>query len=302
MACRISIRESYDDPLVIIDENKNSVSGPLKVLFAAAGGLREKFSDRKPWNPPMQTSVSLTKNDKSCTSSHSFMTDSTGLGQKTRGAAAHFVLATLPGSSGMFMPAEKCTVVILSDTLRHIVAGTAARTMAQAFIHPIDTIKTRMQAMRAPKATPKLQRWRTSTKQHPVDVYMGRRRVMHFRNWLVKGPKDVYLGLTGAVLGTIPTAFLYFWAYEWTKNKLEARKQSQAVTHILSASAGAILSALIRVPTDTLKHRVQAYVLPNVWQGAKLLVKKEGFAGLYSGFMPTLLRDVPELALQVCHK
>jgi hypothetical protein len=37
-------------------------------------------------------------------------------------------------------------------------------------------------------------------------------------------------------------------------------------------------------------------------QGAKLLVKKEGFAGLYSGFMPTLLRDVPELTLQVCHK
>ena len=29
--------------------------------------------------------------------------------------------------------------------VRHILAGTAARTMAQAFIHPIDTVKTRLQ-------------------------------------------------------------------------------------------------------------------------------------------------------------
>ena len=30
--------------------------------------------------------------------------------------------------------------------VRHIIAGTAARTMAQCFIHPIDTVKTRLQA------------------------------------------------------------------------------------------------------------------------------------------------------------
>ena len=31
--------------------------------------------------------------------------------------------------------------------VRHIIAGTAARTMAQAFIHPIDTVKTRLQVL-----------------------------------------------------------------------------------------------------------------------------------------------------------
>ena len=40
----------------------------------------------------------------------------------------------------------------------------------------------------------------------------------------------------------------------------------QAVTHLASASAGAILSAFVRVPTDTLKHRVQAYLIPDVWR------------------------------------
>lgn len=35
----------------------------------------------------------------------------------------------------------------LLPQVRHIIAGTAARTMAQAFIHPIDTVKTRLQVV-----------------------------------------------------------------------------------------------------------------------------------------------------------
>lgn len=81
----------------------------------------------------------------------------------------------------------------------------------------------------------------------------------------VQGPKDVYRGLTGAVLGTIPTAILYFTTYEWCKARLEARKAPSAVTHLASASAGAVMSAFIRVPTDTIKHRVQAYMETNVF-------------------------------------
>ncbi len=45
----------------------------------------------------------------------------------------------------------------------------------------------------------------------------------------------------------------------------------QAVTHLLSASAGAVVSAFVRVPTDTLKHRVQAYVLPDVFRVRAML-------------------------------
>ena len=81
----------------------------------------------------------------------------------------------------------------------------------------------------------------------------------------VQGPKDVYRGLSGAVLGTIPTAVLYFTTYEWCKAQLEARKAPSAVTHLASASAGAVMSAFIRVPTDTIKHRVQAYMETNVF-------------------------------------
>ena len=34
-------------------------------------------------------------------------------------------------------------------------------------------------------------------------------------------------------------------------------------------------------------------------QGARSIVANEGMGGLYSGLLPTLLRDVPEIAIQV---
>lgn len=70
------------------------------------------------------------------------------------------------------------------------------------------------------------------------------------------------------------------------------------LAHFISGSVGAVVSCVIRVPTDTIRHRVQAYVHPNVFQSATTIVRTEGVRGLYAGFLPTLLRDVPELALQ----
>ena len=51
----------------------------------------------------------------------------------------------------------------------------------------------------------------------------------------LQGPKDIYLGMTGALLGTIPTAFLYFSTYEWCKERLTAKGHSQ-VTAFCAAS------------------------------------------------------------------
>ena len=42
-----------------------------------------------------------------------------------------------------------------------------------------------------------------------------------------QGPRDIYLGISGAILGTIPTAFLYFTTYEWCKERLADRGHSQ---------------------------------------------------------------------------
>ncbi len=46
--------------------------------------------------------------------------------------------------------------------------------------------------------------------------------------------------------------------------------RTSAATHLGSASVGACMSALVRVPTDTLKHRVQAYLHHDIFDAVRL--------------------------------
>ena len=77
---------------------------------------------------------------------------------------------------------------------------------------------------------------------------------------------SLWLPALGAILGTIPVALVYFSTYEACKGFLESRGTSGATVHLASASAGAVASAFVRVPTDILRHRVQAYYIPNIFQ------------------------------------
>lgn len=83
-----------------------------------------------------------------------------------------------------------------------------------------------------------------------------------------------------------------------TKAHLEAKEWNSWAKHLASGAVGAVSSAFVRVPTDTLRHRVQAYLHPNLVQAVPQLVRTKGLRGFYSGFLPTITRDVPEIALQ----
>jgi solute carrier family 25 S-adenosylmethionine transporter 26 len=78
----------------------------------------------------------------------------------------------------------------------------------------------------------------------------------------------------------------------------ERQRHAAAVAHVAAAAAGAAASAVVRVPADVLKHRVQAWLFPDVLSAARAAIAGErGPAGLYAGFGPTLVRDIPEAAI-----
>ena len=76
------------------------------------------------------------------------------------------------------------------------------------------------------------------------------------------------------------------------------RAVPDAVAHMSAAAAGAVASAFVRVPTDTVRHRVQGYLHRNVFCAVPELARRKGLRGFYAGLQPTLLRDVPEIAIQ----
>lgn len=77
-----------------------------------------------------------------------------------------------------------------------------------------------------------------------------------------------------------------------------SKRRRNMLVHIVSASAASCASALLRVPCDVLKHRVQAYMYTNVWQAAQAVWAQQGLRGFYCGFGATLMRDVPEMTIQ----
>ena len=196
----------------------------------------------------------------------------------------------------------------------------------------------------------KLRKWRKklAKRKNQVIVPVGRDgRTLTVPNWAYKGPGDLYRGVSGAILGTLPTALVYFVVYDRSSAALEralaahaeaaeaaaaasrpqaapglagdtggdgqgaaaasarlrqrpanATHERAAGVHLLSAAAGAICSSVVRVPGDTIRHQTQAYMHRNVFAAFSNIVTARGVAGLYLGYLPTLLRDVPELAIQ----
>lgn len=71
-----------------------------------------------------------------------------------------------------------------------------------------------------------------------------------------------------------------------------------AIAHMTAAASGAIASAFLRVPTDTVRHRVQAFLHPSTFAAVPQLFRAQGVRGFYAGFRPTLMRDVPEIMIQ----
>ncbi|GFH10146.1 mitochondrial carrier, partial [Haematococcus lacustris] len=123
----------------------------------------------------------------------------------------------------------------------------------------------------------------------------------HWRQPLAALGKDIFLGLAEAIYTTIPAGLLFFATDEACKQlltKVFNKDRRHPGVHLVSAASAALVSATVRVPGDVLKHRVQAYMYNNMWQGAVRTLKQQGIKGLYCGFRVTLLRDVPEMALQ----
>jgi solute carrier family 25 S-adenosylmethionine transporter 26 len=98
--------------------------------------------------------------------------------------------------------------------------------------------------MQIREPTKKLRKW----KKKIISKHIGIGPV-GVDNWFFKGPADLYRGVTGAILGTVPNALLYFAVYETSTSKLEKYLPKGAV-HVVSASMGTIVASIVflRIP------------------------------------------------------
>lgn len=145
-----------------------------------------------------------------------------------------------------------------------LIAGSAARGCAQTCLHPIDVLRTRLQAKGV--------------------------QVKFTVNTFVKG-------IAPQFLLAFPAGALQFAAYEWAKDRFAKAKIDGARAEISCGAIGALAASVIRVPQEVIKQRCQADIYPNAFKGVQMLLAKEGPAGFYTGYFATISRDVPWNAL-----
>ncbi|XP_050206839.1 S-adenosylmethionine carrier 1, chloroplastic/mitochondrial [Mercurialis annua] len=189
--------------------------------------------------------------------------------KKMQSSAAFSQLQTTKAFASINVQQDNKPFDFLRILFEGVIAGGTAGVVVETALYPIDTIKTRLQAVRG-----------------------GGKIVL----------KGLYSGLGGNIAGVLPASALFVGVYEPTKQKLLRMfpENLSAVAHLTAGAIGGLAASLIRVPTEVVKQRMQTGQFSSAPDAVRLIISKEGFKGMYAGYGSFLLRDLPFDAIQFC--
>ncbi|GIM03575.1 hypothetical protein Vretimale_8315 [Volvox reticuliferus] len=187
--------------------------------------------------------------------------------------------------------------------IHDVLAGALARAISQGTIHPIDTLKVRMQASSraisngATAAGSNAAATRSLNGQSlPLQPLA---RIAGAMQGALTDAKSLYRGVLGAAGGAGIIIGAFFAFYSTSKRLLREKTDlSEGTVAFIAGAVAAVGSSVVKVPIAVCIRSVQAGVYPNALVAATSVVQKAGFRGLFTGFLPTLLEDVPDMAVK----
>ncbi|CAH8301121.1 unnamed protein product [Eruca vesicaria subsp. sativa] len=193
---------------------------------------------------------------------------------------------------------------------REFVWGGIAGAFGEGMMHPVDTLKTRLQSQIIMNAS-----------QRQKSIPQMLRTV-----WVGDGLKGFYRGIAPGVTGSLATGATYFGVIESTKKWIEESHPNLGGhwVHFLAGAIGDTLGSFVYVPCEVIKQRMQIQGTSSSWssfisrnsvpvkprgdmygyytgmfQAGSSILKEQGPKGLYAGYWSTLARDVPFAGLMV---
>ncbi|KAK5576067.1 hypothetical protein RB653_007205 [Dictyostelium firmibasis] len=171
------------------------------------------------------------------------------------------------------------------SSLLYILTGATSGLLADSIMHPIDTVRARVQIEKVGQSQ-----------------YKGTFSAL---NQIIKneGVSYLYKGFPIVATATVPAHALYFLGYEyskqWVTERYGKRWGDSTITHFSAGFVADALGSLIWVPMDIIKQRLQVQtntqkLNPNQtyykgsFHAGKVILQEEGIRGLYRGFMPAL--------------
>ncbi|GAV51754.1 hypothetical protein ZYGR_0AF02250 [Zygosaccharomyces rouxii] len=181
-----------------------------------------------------------------------------------------------------------------SSILHCVLAGGFGGAIGDTSMHSLDTVKTRQQG------APNVAKYKNMLAAY---------RTIFVEEGIFRG---LYGGYSAAMLGSFPSAAIFFGTYEFSKRKLiNEWGFNDTLTHLFAGFFGDLVSSFIYVPSEVLKTRLQlqgrynnphfdsGYNYKNLRDCIGTVVKTEGPAALLFGYKATLARDLPFSALQL---
>ncbi|KAK9813241.1 hypothetical protein WJX72_011309 [[Myrmecia] bisecta] len=166
----------------------------------------------------------------------------------------------------------------------HMVAGAVAGICEHVGMYPVDTIKTRMQALAHPG-----QRLHGSAVHRALAAVVKR-----------EGLRGLYGGVWAVAWSAGPAHALYFATYEAAKDVLGG---NQAGHHpFASGAAGALATVVndaVMTPADVVKQRLQVARSPyhGIADCVLRVTREEGISAFFRSYRTTLVMNVPFTAL-----
>lgn len=161
--------------------------------------------------------------------------------------------------------------------------------IARCIVHPLDTLKAKIQVNQGHKSAEFLSLSKS-----------------FYKTIQLEGAKGLYKGLTIAVLGSLPATCLYFTTYELSKSKLTQSNvfgNNQFLVYFWSGIAAETVSCVFFVPIDVIKERLQVqenlklYKYNGTLDAIRTVLKNEGLRGIYKAYGATVASFGPFSAL-----
>ncbi|XP_055335841.1 mitochondrial glycine transporter B-like isoform X2 [Paramacrobiotus metropolitanus] len=176
-------------------------------------------------------------------------------------------------------PKWRTESLLSNTTLRSFVAGSFTGVCSTLLFQPLDLIKTRIQANLVS---------RTPEKALSIKVVPIVRQIL--REESVVG---LWRGTVPSLLRTVPGVGIYFSSIHFLQQ--QAGPDCGSTCFIVIGILGRFIASLSVLPFTVIKARYESglFRYGSVLGALRSTAAQEGIKSLYSGFVPTLLRDAP---------
>ncbi|KAF2268568.1 mitochondrial carrier protein-like protein [Lojkania enalia] len=181
---------------------------------------------------------------------------------------------------------------------QRLVCGGLAGITSVTFTYPLDIVRTRLSIQSASFET--LKGSREAGKKLP-----GMWTVMVNMYKYEGGFLALYRGIIPTVAGVAPYVGLNFMVYEIARTQFtpEGQKDPGALGKLAAGAVSGAVAQTCTYPFDVLRRRFQVntmsgmgYQYNSIYDAIRVIIKTEGFRGLYKGIVPNLLKVAPSMA------